>query len=260
MEEIAYAKINLELRVLARRPDGYHELDTLFAFAGDGDRLSVEPGEELSLRVTGPFAAALGASEDNLVIRAAKLLGGGRGAALTLDKRLPVASGIGGGSADAAAALRLLVRWWDLGLGKAELLALARHLGADVPACLESRTVRGKGRGDDLATEAGTPLQGEPVLLVNPGVAVPTAQVFGRWEGAPARASNDLETPARQIAPVIGEVIDELLGQPGARMVGMSGSGATCFGLFDGEERRDRAAATISARHPHWWQLASRLR
>ncbi|HEX9965724.1 MAG TPA: 4-(cytidine 5'-diphospho)-2-C-methyl-D-erythritol kinase [Allosphingosinicella sp.] len=260
MEEIAYAKVNLELRVRARRPDGYHEVDTLFAFAEDGDRLSVGPAEELGLQVTGPFAAALGAPEDNLVLRAARLLGEGRGAALTLDKRLPVASGIGGGSADAAAALRLLVRWWGLRLGRAELLALARHLGADVPACLESRIVRGTGRGDHLAPDAGPEFRGDPILLVNPGVPVATADVFGRWKGASAPGSNDLEPPAREIAPVIGEVVDRLGEQPGVRMASMSGSGATCFALFDSDEALGRAASAIAARHPHWWQLASRLR
>lgn len=256
MDEIAYAKINLALRVLGKRGDGYHELDTLYAFAADGDRLSVEAGEGISLRSVGPFAGDLGDPEDNLVVRAARLLGGGRGAALTLDKRLPVASGIGGGSADAAAALRLLARWWRL--DEADLASLARQIGADVPACLLSRTVRGRGRGDELIgvrqDHAGTPL-----LLVNPRVAMATAEVFGRWKGVRARG-NDLEPPALEIAPVIGEVIDRLYSQPGVRMARMSGSGATCFALFASDAARDEADRAIARSHPLWWRLASRLR
>lgn len=257
MDEIAYAKINLALRVAGKRADGYHELDTLFAFAQDGDRLSVEAGEGISLRVVGPFAGDLGDAEDNLVLRAARLLGGGgRGAALTLDKRLPVGSGIGGGSADAAAALRLLARWWDL--QEADLMGLAASLGADVPACLRSRTIRGRGRGDELIGVRQN-FAGTPVLLVNPGVAVATAEVFARWQGVRARG-NDLEPPALEIAPEIGEVLDRLHLQPGVRMVRMSGSGATCFALFDSQEARDLADRAIAGSRPDWWRLASRLR
>jgi 4-diphosphocytidyl-2-C-methyl-D-erythritol kinase len=254
MLETAYAKLNLELRVLGRRPDGFHDIDTLFAFAEDGDRLSVDEGEGLSLRVTGDFADRLDRAEDNLVLRAARLLGG-RGAALTLEKRLPVAAGLGGGSADAGAALRLLNRWWDLRLGKAELLALARHLGSDVPACFLSRTVRGTGRGDVLE-EGETPLAGKPLLLVNPGVEVATADVFGRWRGVPA-TGNDLEPPALETAPVIGEVLEALRAHQRTCLVGMSGSGATCFAVFEDEEARDWAEASLPKR---WWRLSTRLR
>ena len=259
MHEIAYAKVNLELRVRKRGADGYHEIDTLFAFAEAGDVLSVAQGEGLSLRVRGEYAADLGDPGDNLVLRAARLLGGdGRGAALILDKRLPVAAGIGGGSADAAAALRLLARWWDLGLGKAELLALARHLGSDVPACLASKTVRGTGRGDILgpveADRAGTPL-----LLVNPGVPLATADVFARWRGV-ASDGNDLEPPALELAPVIGEALERLRALPGVSLARMSGSGATCFALFHSEEARDAADLAIRRAKPGWWRLASRLR
>lgn len=254
MHETAYAKLNLELRVLGRRADGFHDLDTLFAFAEDGDRLSVEKGEGLSLRVTGDFADRLDGAEDNLVLRAARLLGG-TDAALTLDKRLPVAAGLGGGSADAAAALRLLNRWWDLGLGKAELLALARQLGSDVPACFVSRVVRGTGRGD-LLEEAETPLSGKPLLLVNPGISLSTADVFGRWNGLPS-TGNDLEPPALEVAPVIGEVLEALRAQPGTCQVAMSGSGATCFAIFENEASRDSAQASMPAR---WWRWASRLK
>lgn len=256
MEEIAYAKLNLALRVRGRRPDGYHEIDTLFAFAEDGDILSVTEGEGLSLRLTGAFAGRLGDLEDNLVLRAARLLGeGGRGAALTLDKRLPVAAGLGGGSADAAAALRLLVRWWDLDLGRAELLALAGRLGADVPACLESRTVRGTARGDVLEP-ATTPHGGKPLLLVNPGVPVATADVFRRWRGQPSDG-NDLEPPALEIAPGIGDVLEALRASEGSGLVGMSGSGATCFAIFEVEAARDRAEQSLP---PGWWRLRTRLR
>jgi 4-diphosphocytidyl-2-C-methyl-D-erythritol kinase len=258
MEETAYAKINLALRVQGKRADGYHELDTLFAFAEDGDRLAVAQGEGLSLRVTGPFASALGEAEDNLVLRAASLLGGGRGAALTLDKRLPVAAGIGGGSADAAAALRLLSRWWRLDLGEGELLKMAAEIGADVPACLRSRTVRGTGRGDTLIGVRQR-FAGTPVLLVNPGVSISTAEVFRRWKRRRAHG-NDLEPAALEIAPVIGDVIELLNAQPGVRMVRMSGSGATCFALFDSVACRDSADAAIAEARRDWWRLASRLR
>lgn len=258
MDEIAYAKINLALRVRGRQEDGYHDIDTVFAFAENGDRLSVAEGERLELNVVGPFAGDLGEAEDNLVLRAARLLDPGRGVRLTLDKRLPVASGIGGGSADAAAALRLLVRWWGLGLGKAELMALARHLGADVPACLHSRTVRGTGRGDRLEP-AEIEVTGKPLLLVNPGIPLSTAEVFGRWRGVET-GGNDLEPPALELAPVIGEVLEALRGCPGAELARMSGSGATCFALFDSDAGRDSAAQSIAASRPRWWTLASRLR
>ncbi len=176
MEETAYAKINLALHVRERRPDGYHRIETVFAFAEDGDRLRVEAGEGLTLGVEGPFAGALAGEGDNLVMRAARALaaryGVTKGARLTLDKRLPVASGIGGGSADAAAGLRLLVRFWGLEAREADLLAIAGGLGADVPACLLSRTMRGEGRGDTLTPWVGMGLAGMPLLLVNPGAAV----------------------------------------------------------------------------------------
>lgn len=258
MRETAYAKLNLALRVLGRRADGYHDLDTLFVFAEDGDRLSVADGEELTLEVAGPFAASLGDHEGNLVLRAARLLDPGRGAALRLDKRLPVAAGIGGGSADAAAALRLLSRWWRLDIRQDELLKLAAEIGADVPACLRSRTVRGTGRGDALIG-VRQDFTRTPLLLVNPGATVATAEVFRRWKGVRARG-NDLEPPALEIAPVIGEAIDLLNSQAGVRLARMSGSGATCFALFDTEASRDAANAAIAARRPDWWRLASRLR
>ena len=277
MDETAFAKINLALHVRSREPDGYHRIETLFAFAEDGDRLSVGAGEGLSLEITGPFAAHLGREEDNLVVCAAAALrtrcGVAAGASLLLDKRLPVASGIGGGSADAAAALRLLRRFWRLRVKDELLLEIAGQLGADVPACVASRTARGEGRGDVLTLDEGASLSGTPLLLVNPGVPVSTAAVFRAWEGRdrgslpaglPLEAAiggrNDLERPAVTLAPEIGLVRAALQSLPGVSLTRMSGSGATCFALFEGDAERDRAQAALAASHPHWWQLATRLR
>ncbi|HYG46916.1 MAG TPA: 4-(cytidine 5'-diphospho)-2-C-methyl-D-erythritol kinase [Allosphingosinicella sp.] len=269
MHEFAYAKLNLALHVRGREPDGYHRIETAFAFAQDGDMLSVVEGEGISLGVTGPFADSL-AGEDNIVLKAANALrercGIGAGAALTLDKRLPVASGIGGGSADAAAALRLLRRWWRADLPEAALAELARGLGADVLACFHSRTARGEGRGDRLEfTDYG--LGGAPLLLVNPGVRLSTRDVFERWDGRdrgplgdPRIGRNDLEAPAKGLVPEIGEVLEALAALDTATMIRMSGSGATCFALFTEEADRDRASRRFAHRHPHWWRLASRLR
>jgi 4-diphosphocytidyl-2-C-methyl-D-erythritol kinase len=272
MDETAYAKVNLALHVRGREADGYHRIETLFAFCEHGDRLGAAPADTLSLEVEGPFAPALARTADNLVLRAARSLaarfGVREGAALRLDKRLPVASGIGGGSADAAATLRLLDRLWGLNASEADLLPLAAGLGADVPACLLSRTVRGKGRGDRLS-EAGVPdVAGTPVLLVNPGVPVATADVFHRWTGGdggplprlPAEARNDLEAPARLVAPAIGDVLGALRAAGGATLVRMSGSGATCFALYASAVERARAAAEVARVHPGWWQLESRFR
>lgn len=269
MDEVAFAKVNLALHVRAREPDGYHRIETIFAFAEDGDRLSVRAGEVLSLQCIGPFGNALGPPEDNLVFRAARELrrraGVAAGAALLLDKKLPVASGIGGGSADAAAALRLLVRWWNLEPHPQDLQALARDLGADVPACLESRLARGEGRGDVLKPMIGD-LAGTPLLLVNPNVPLSTANVFRAWDGVDRGAlgdlpgRNDLEPPALRLAPEIGAVLETLASRPGATFVRMSGSGATCFALFGSEAQRDEAQASVAASRPDWWTLATRLR
>jgi 4-diphosphocytidyl-2-C-methyl-D-erythritol kinase len=187
------------------------------------------------------------------------------GAALKLDKHLPVASGIGGGSADAAAALRLLRRWWGIGADPDGMSAIARELGSDVPACLASITARGEGRGDFLSPlDLG--LSGTPLLLVNPGVPVATGTVFRAWDGVdrgplgelPGR--NDLEAPAIAAAPVVGEVLARLRGASGTTLVRMSGSGATCFALFENERQRNEARASIGDQHPDWWIMASRLR
>lgn len=272
MEEKAPAKINLALHVRERRPDGYHRIETIFAFAEEGDLLRAEPAEGLSLAVEGSYAAALAGEGDNLVLRAARALAARydvtTGARVVLDKRLPVASGIGGGSADAAAALRLLARFWEVEAGEEDLLAIARPLGADVPACLLSRTMRGDGRGDDLEPWTPVGLAGAPLLLVNPGVTLSTAAVFACWGGVdrgplpedPAQGRNDLEAPAIALAPVIAELLDILRSSPGARLARMSGSGASCFALFEDAASRDDAAAAISRIHPSWWQLPTRLR
>jgi 4-diphosphocytidyl-2-C-methyl-D-erythritol kinase len=249
MRETAYAKLNLALHVRGRGGDGYHRIETIFAFCEDGDVLAAVPADRLSLAVTGPFAGALG--EDNLVLDAARALG--VTAALTLEKKLPVAAGLGGGSADAAALLRLFG-------GSVELAA---RLGADVPACLASRTARGEGKGDRL-TPVTLGLAGAPVLLVNPGLPLSTAAVFAAWDGVDRgplgrwdEGRNDLEAPATALVPAIGDVLAALAGASVARM---SGSGATCFGLYPDEAARDAAAAAIRAMQPGWWVSQTRLR
>jgi 4-diphosphocytidyl-2-C-methyl-D-erythritol kinase len=271
MQEVARAKINLALHVRGREPDGYHRLETVFAFAEHGDMLRVAEGSALGLEVEGPMAAGLSSGEDNLVLRAGRALqqrfGVAKGAALTLTKNLPVASGVGGGSADAAAALRLLNRFWNLGASEDDLVEIGRPLGADIPACVLSRSCLGSGKGGQLEPHNLRIYSGAPLLLVNPGVAVSTADVFRGWGGddrgpLPAdlrKARNDLEAPAKAVAPVIGAVLEALAAAPGATLVRMSGSGATCFALFEGEASRDAAAAQIASAHPAWWQLASRL-
>jgi 4-diphosphocytidyl-2-C-methyl-D-erythritol kinase len=263
--EPAPAKLNLALHVRGKRSDGRHDIETVFAFCTEGDVLTAEAAGELSLEVAGPYAGDLDGDGDNLVLRAARALAGaaeiGAGAALGLDKRLPVASGIGGGSADAAAALRLLTRLWHIDPAHAQ--EVAPTLGSDVPACLLSMTARGDGAGDRLELiDAG--VSGAPVLLVNPGVALSTAAVFAAWDGEDRGAlgdwragRNDLEAPAKRLVPEIGEVLDWLGARPGGSYARMSGSGATCFALFDGEESRDSAAAAVPE---HWWRLATFLR
>lgn len=277
--ETAHAKINLALHVRARRPDGYHTLETLFAFAEDGDRLTATRASALSLTVDGPFAAALAGDDpaDNLVLRAATMLREAfrveAGAALRLDKRLPVASGIGGGSADAAAALRLLSRLWDLPPADARIIGIARALGADVPACLASIAVRGEGRGDALEPIPAAGLSGTPLLLVNPGIGLSTAAVFAGWDGRDRGAlgagdpwasalegRNDLEPAALALVPAIGDALALLHAAAGVRLARMSGSGATCFALFDSTEARDVATLAIARASPGWWLLPTRLR
>lgn len=268
MREIAYAKLNLALHVRERLADGYHRIETIFAFCEDGDRLTVVDDDELQLELGGPFAAGLDGGPDNLVLRAARALrehyAVREGARLSLDKRLPVAAGIGGGSADAAAALRLLARWWKLDAAEEDLHGIAAGLGADVPACLLSRPARGEGRGDSLESAPEVQLAGMPALLVNPGVPLSTADVFRAWDGIDRgplagwrEGRNDLEPPAIAFVPEIAEVLISLRGAEFARL---SGSGATCFGLFASETERDRTADSIAREHPDWWRSATRLR
>ena len=271
--ETAFAKINLALHVRRREADGYHAIETLFAFAEDGDRLTLT--ERSGLTIGGPFAQGL-SCDDNLVTRAAdafvRLTGGAVEGGFHLEKTLPVAAGIGGGSADAAAALRLLCRRAGIEPEDRRILDLAGALGADVPACLVSRPVRGEGRGDRLIPVDGVP-SGQPLLLVNPMRPLATGPVFARWDGvdrgalgdgdpiAAARAGrNDLQPPAIAVLPVIGEILGLLHGQDGVLLARMSGSGATCFALFEDEAARDHAANAIAALQPDWWLLRTRLR
>ena len=271
VEAFAPAKINLALHVTGQRDDGYHELDSLVAFAHVGDTVQVEHSDELSLVMDGPFARDVAADGDNLVLRAARLVGGNRGAKITLTKRLPVSSGIGGGSADAAATVRALCRLWDLPWPDAARLA---SLGADVPVCLRSGLTRMRGIGDRLDILGPTPEMG--LLLVNPGIAVPTSTVFqalASKSNAPmaepavmptsarsaftnridwlASQRNDLEEPAIRHFPVIGEVLAELGQIDGCRLARMSGSGATCFAVF--EDAAFVHDGGIRGRHPDWW-------
>ncbi|MBN8832549.1 MAG: 4-(cytidine 5'-diphospho)-2-C-methyl-D-erythritol kinase [Sphingomonadales bacterium] len=271
--ETAYAKLNLALHVRARRSDGYHELESLFAFCADGDELRAELRDdgELTLAIEGPFAEDLSAGEDNLVLRAARALqaAGGThlGADLVLDKCLPIASGIGGGSADAAATLRLLLRLWGLRPMEIDFPAIAASLGADVPACLGSRTMFGAGVGERLEP-VDLDLAGTPVLLVNPLVPCPTGPVFRGWDGIDRgpldpldwkRGRNDLAAPAIALVPEIDEVLAVLRAQLPS-LARMSGSGATCFALFASEAERDAAAERIEVDHPDWWGMATNLR
>jgi 4-diphosphocytidyl-2-C-methyl-D-erythritol kinase len=264
--EVAPAKLNLSLHVRGKLPDGRHAIETVFAFCTDGDRLSAAPAEAISLAVTGPFAAHLGDPEDNLVMKAARALakaaGVKHGAALTLEKKLPVASGIGGGSADAAAALRLLTSLWQIDSKHAE--AIAPALGSDVPACLLSLPMRGEGVGDRLTPVDLANLSGAPVLLVNPRVPVSTAEVFARWDGQDQGPLSDwrescigLEAAAISLVPQIQSVLAWLGTRPGMSFARMSGSGATCFALFESQQARDDAAEQVPR---EWWRLATFLR
>ena len=274
--EFAPAKINLFLQITGKRADGYHLLDSLVTFAGVGDVLHAEAADALSLRVTGPFAAGLDGESDNLVLRAARLLAEAAGveakAALVLEKNLPVASGIGGGSADAAAALRLLSRFWGVSVDLATLHHLAERLGADVPVCLAGRPARMRGVGEQLGPAPDLPEYG--LVLVNPGIALSTADVFrarsgdfsgeaelpATWHTAADMAkalthtTNDLQRPAIAIRPVIGEVLAALSSRERCLLSRMSGSGATCFGVF--QTPRDAQYAAAALAREGWWCLA----
>jgi 4-diphosphocytidyl-2-C-methyl-D-erythritol kinase len=266
--ETAYAKINLALHVRACRADGYHELETLFAFVDAGDQLSVEPDDHDAVVSRGEFGGVLDDPLANIVMQALAVLPHGPGWRVELEKNLPVAAGLGGGSADAGALFRLVQR--AVGL-PGDWSARAAALGADVPACVESRTVIGRGTGTELAP-GPLDLAGCPVLLINPRVPLSTGPVFKAWNGldlgplpqGTARAialmgRNDLEAPALALCPAVGEVLDELRADA-PWCARMSGSGATCFALYDDVAARDAAAARIAAARPGWWQLAGALR
>jgi 4-diphosphocytidyl-2-C-methyl-D-erythritol kinase len=288
--EDARAKVNLTLRVVGRRVDGYHELESVVAFADCADRLSLTPGSKLTLTTTGPLAQDCGEAADNLVLKAAQLLGERvpdlKAGDFTLDKVLPIAAGIGGGSADAAAALRLLARHNGLAPDDTRLIEVALLTGADVPVCLASQACDMTGVGETLLPLS---LPKMPCVLVNPRVAVATKDVFGAlglrngellvgatdvmsasawpeagasledWVEVLAANSNDLEAPAMRIQPVIGEVLAALNATDGAWLARMSGSGATCFAIYENTAEAARAAAKIQLAHPQWWVHAGVL-
>jgi 4-diphosphocytidyl-2-C-methyl-D-erythritol kinase len=279
--EFAPAKVNLALHVTGRRSDGYHLLDSVVVFLAMGDRLHVAPAEHVTLAVTGPQGPGVPVY-GNLVLEAAAALAHAAGkpcpgASLTLDKHIPAAAGLGGGSSDAAAALRALNRLWGIGLDTAELMRLGERIGADVPVCVAPSAVRMAGIG-----ECVTPLPALPdlhVLLVNPGCSLATAAVFaglrhpdnpglpelpGQWRGLAhlvdylAACRNDLAAPAIAAAPAIQEVLAALAAEPRCLLARMSGSGATCFGLFATAEDAARASAGVARSHPAWWVAAAR--
>jgi 4-diphosphocytidyl-2-C-methyl-D-erythritol kinase len=291
LSDDARAKVNLTLRVVGRRVDGYHDLESVVAFCDCADRLTLDSGSKLNLITTGPRAPDCGEASDNLVLKAAQLLGervaGLRLGEFTLDKVLPVAAGIGGGSADAAAALRLLARANKLELDDPRLIEVAQLTGADVPVCLASRACVMTGVGETLLPLS---LPKMPCVLVNPRVPVATVDVFealglrhgellvgatdvilhdpiwpeagasvDAWIDALADIDNDLEKPATRIQPVIGEVLSALRYADGARLARMSGSGATCFAIFNDDTDAQRAAQAIQLEHPLWWVHAGVL-
>jgi 4-diphosphocytidyl-2-C-methyl-D-erythritol kinase len=290
LTEDARAKINLTLRVVGRRVDGYHDLESMVAFADCADRLSLTPGSKLNLRTAGPLAQDCGETADNLVFKAAQLLGERvpdlKLGDFTLDKVLPVTAGIGGGSADAAAALRLLARANGLALDDARLIEVARLTGADVPVCLASRACVMTGVGETLLPLS---LPKIPCVIVNPCVPVATKDVFKAlglrngellvgasdvfqatawpehgasvedWVEVLAASSNDLEAPAMRIQPVIGKVLAALNATNGAWLARMSGSGATCFAIYENTAEAQRAAQKLQLDHPGWWVRAGVL-
>jgi 4-diphosphocytidyl-2-C-methyl-D-erythritol kinase len=290
LTEDARAKVNLTLRVVGRRVDGYHDLESVVAFADCADHLSLTPAAQLNLTTTGPLAQACGEAADNLVFKAAQLLGERVGdlkcGDFTLDKVLPVAAGIGGGSADAAAALRLLAQLNGLALDDARLIEVARLTGADVPVCLASRACVMTGVGETLLP---LNLPKMPCVMVNPRVPVATRDVFNAlglrngellvgatdvieapgwpdegasledWVEALSAGANDLEAPATRIQPVIGKVLAALSASDGAWLARMSGSGATCFAIFENTAEAQRASQKIAQDHPQWWVHAGVL-
>jgi len=276
---LARAKINLYLHVLGRRPDGYHLLDSLVVFAETGDEVAVTPSADLSLKITGPFAANLAADDDNLVLRAARglrdLAGVKAGAAITLTKNLPVASGIGGGSADAAGTLAALIALWKIAPERTALEKLALSLGADVPVCLDGRPSFMGGIGEEIAP-VGT-LPAAHLLLVNPGVATPTPAVFkarqggfslsGRWAETPKDAvalavalqarGNDLTEAAITVTPPIRHVLAAIADTQHCLLARLSGSGATCFGIYADAAQAEAARRAVLVANPKWWAVAA---
>lgn len=274
MRETAYAKINLALHLRRRRDDGYHELETLFAFLDVGDELCVAETRHDNVVIRGEFSSILSASREddafgNLVAKALGVLPRSGGLAVTLEKNLPVAAGLGGGSADAGAVFRIVRELSGL---PDDWRARAAKLGADVPACVESVTCIGRGTGTELEAVDGASLSGTPTLLVNPRVPLSTGPVFAQWDQrdrgpmptGDAReialsGRNDLEQPAIALCPPIADVL-AALGGTSPMLTRMSGSGATCFALYDTAQAREAAAAQIAADHPGWWQMQGVLR
>ena len=276
----APAKVNLWLHVLGRRADGYHELDSLVAFARIGDRVGFAPGGPLSLTIDGPFGAGLAGDADNLILRAARELAsrvpGLILGAFALEKNLPLASGLGGGSSDAAAALRALCAANRLPLDEPRVIAAAEATGSDVPVCLVPRARMMRGRGEIVGPPVGLPEMA--VVLVNSGLAVSTPAVFAAlalkpgqserseppraqsdWPARIAAARNDLQNPAVALAPAVADTLERLAAAPGARRARMSGSGATCFALFDDTAAAARAARVLRRALPDAWVRATRL-
>jgi 4-diphosphocytidyl-2-C-methyl-D-erythritol kinase len=281
VERAAPAKLNLYLHVVGRRPDGYHFLDSLIAFAGVHDTVRAAKADALTFALDGPFGGALGAEADNLVLRAARALADLAGvaprAALTLTKRLPVASGIGGGSADAAATLAALSDLWRITPKPGALAKLALALGADVPVCLAGKAAQVSGIGETIAP--APPLPRAPLVLINPLKPLPTPAVFKARTGSFSKPSplattprdardladalaarrNDLTDAAIGLVPEIATILVALEAQPGCLLARMSGSGATCFALFARDEDARAAAAALRAAKPGWWVVASEL-
>ncbi|MFM5893230.1 MAG: 4-(cytidine 5'-diphospho)-2-C-methyl-D-erythritol kinase [Novosphingobium sp.] len=268
MIETAYAKINLALHVRGRRSDGYHELETLFAFVDAGDVLSAKPAPQDEIRTLGEFARQLTDPFDNIVAKALQALSHGPGWAVTLEKNLPVAAGLGGGSADAGAVFRMVEAQFGL---PDDWQSRASKLGADVPACVLSATCIGRGTGTELGP-GPQDLAGTPVLLVNPRIPVPTGPIFSFWDGKDSGPlegetawdiatlnGNDLQDIAICHHPEIVEVLNAL-SETATFLRRMSGSGATCFALYETASKRDAAATAILSAHPDWWQMAGNLR
>ena len=269
MRETAYAKINLALHIRGRRGDGYHELETLFAFVDGGDELSVRESSHDELTSVGEFANQIADFSGNIVAKALGKLPRGAGLSITLEKNLPVAAGLGGGSADAGAVFRIVRERHGL---PEDWRERAASLGADVPACVASRTCIGRGTGTELEPLTDDSLAGTPVLLVNPRIPLATGPVFAEWDGKDRGAlpegsvreialagHNDLQAPAITLVPQIFEVLTALNGT-GAWLARMSGSGATCFALFATAEECSAAATSLRAAHPDWWLMKGKLR